>query len=169
MKPITRIFLAAAFFLLLGSSAQAQVTVNVNPPSWGPAVGPNTQYYYVPEYGGYYDLRDRRYLVQRDGKWQRVTALNGYSTASLHPVAIDYVGAQPWTLISRHRTRYPAGLPRGQVKRLENGKGLPPGQAKKYYGRSYEDRRDYDNDDRREGHGKGQGKGQGKSKGHGKD
>lgn len=134
-------------------SAQAQVTINVNPPSWGPAAPAGTQYYYIPEVGGYYDLRDQRYLVQRNGKWTRQAALNGYSTSSFHPVVIDYVGTQPWTLLGRHRQQYPASLPPGQVKRLESGKGLPPGQAKKLgYG----------------GPGNGNGNGHGRGKGHGK-
>ncbi|MBX0292578.1 hypothetical protein K3G63_19195 [Hymenobacter sp. HSC-4F20] len=141
--------LLALSLLGLAPSAEAQVTINVNPPSWGPAVPAGTRYYYIPEVGGYYDLRDQRYLVQRDGKWARLTTLNGYSTNSFHPVVIDYVGAQPWTLIGRHRQLYPASLPPGQVKRLENGKGLPPGQAKKL------------------GYG-GPGKGNGKGHGHGK-
>jgi hypothetical protein len=112
-------------------SAQAQVNININPPSWGPAAPAGTQYYYVPEYGGYYDLRDQQYIVQREGRWTRVRTLNGYNPANFHPVVINYVGAQPWILIGRHRQQYPASLPPGQVKRLESGKGLPPGQAKK--------------------------------------
>lgn len=103
-------------------SAQAQVTINVNPPSWGPAAPAGTQYYYVPEYGGYYDLRDQQYIVQRDGRWTRVVSLSGYNPTSFHPVPITYVGAQPWVLIREHKVKYPkAGHPHG----------MPPGQAKK--------------------------------------
>lgn len=141
--------LALAALTGLAQAAQAQVTINVNPPSWGPAVPAGTQYYYIPEVGGYYDLRDQRYVVQREGKWTRMASLNGYSTSSFHPVVVDYVGAQPWVQIRRHRQLYPASLPPGQVKRLESGKGLPPGQAKKLgYG----------------GHGGGNGKGKGNGK-----
>ncbi|SHK10095.1 hypothetical protein [Hymenobacter psychrotolerans] len=126
--------LLALSLTALTQSAQAQVNINITPPSWGPAVPAGTQYYYVPEYGGYYDLRDQRYIVERNGKWQRLSSISGYTPSSFHPVAIDYKGNQPWTLVGRHRTMYPASLPPGQVKRLENGKGLPPGQAKKVYG-----------------------------------
>ena len=134
-------------------TTQAQVNININPPSWGPAAPAGTQYYYVPEYGGYYDLRDQQYIVQRDGRWTRVRTLNGYNPANFHPVVLDYRGTQPWSLIGRHRQLYPASLPPGQVKRLENGKGLPPGQAKKLgYG-------GYGN-----GNGNGNGKGHGKGK-----
>ncbi|UPL49232.1 hypothetical protein [Hymenobacter sublimis] len=134
MKLLPKVALSGLLALSLSGlthSAQAQVTINVNPPSWGPAAPAGTQYYYIPEVGGYYDLRDQRYLVQRDGRWARVATVSGYSPSSFHPVVIDYVGAQPWTQIGRHRQQYPASLPPGQVKRLESGKGLPPGQAKK--------------------------------------
>jgi len=153
MKRLSGFTFASLLALALASTtpAQAQATLSITPPSWGPAVAAGTQYYYVPEYGGYYDLREQRYIVERDGKWLRTTTLSGYSPASLHPVAIDYVGAQPWTLIGRHRTKYPASLPPGQAKRLENGKGLPPGQAKKQYGGQPGN-----------GNGKGHGKGTGK-------
>lgn len=114
--------LLALTFTVAAQSAQAQVTINVNPPSWGPAAPAGTQYYYVPEYGGYYDLRDRQYVVQRDGRWTRVVSLNGYNPTSFHPVPITYVGAQPWVLIREHKVKYPkAGHPHG----------MPPGQAKK--------------------------------------
>ena len=108
-------------------------------PSWGPAAPSTAQYYYLPEVGGYYDLRAQQYLVQRNGQWQRVAQLDGYNPGSWHPVVIDYVGDQPWSRHDEYRRRYPASLPPGQAKRLERGKGLPPGQAKKYYGDRYGD------------------------------
>lgn len=144
MNSITKTICAALF--LLGSasaftSAQAQVNVNINVPSWGVAAPAGSQYYYVPEYGGYYDLRAQQYLVDRNGQWVRVAALNGYDPRSFHPVVIDYVGAQPWVNYSQHKVKY--GHPHG----------MPPGQAKKMgYG----------------GPGKGNGNGKGHGKGHGK-
>lgn len=135
-----------AVLLLLGTagaftSAQAQVTININPPSWGPAAPAGTQYYYVPEYGGYYDLRAQQYIVQRNGQWARVASINGYDPRGFHPVVIDYVGAQPWVYVTQHKAKY--GHPHG----------MPPGQAKKIYGG---------------GPGNGKGNGNGKGKGHGK-
>ena len=124
--------LAFAFLLTgLSLSAEAQVNINIVQPAWGPAVPAGKQYYYIPEASSYYDLSSQRYIVQQNGKWVRTANLNGYSPSSFHPVVIDYVGAQPWSQYSRHRTQYPVSLPPGQVKRLESGKGLPPGQAKK--------------------------------------
>lgn len=158
MKLIPRFALPGLLLLALAGvspSAQAQVNITVVPPAWGPAVPAGAQYYYIPEVGGYYDLRAQRYVLLQNGQWARVANVSGYNPSSFHPVVIDYVGAQPWTLIRRHRSMYPASLPPGQVKRLESGKGLPPGQAKKLNrGYGYEDR--------------GDDKGKGKGKGHGK-
>ncbi|OUJ73411.1 hypothetical protein [Hymenobacter crusticola] len=133
---------------LWGAPTHAQqINSNITTPAWGPAAPAGSQYYYIPEVGGYYDLRDQYYVVERQGKWQRVRTLSGYSPSSFHPVVIDYRGNQPWAQLTRHQQLYPVSLPPGQVKRLENGKGLPPGQAKKLYGG---------------GHGNGNGKGHGK-------
>ncbi|MBG8554396.1 hypothetical protein [Hymenobacter guriensis] len=142
MNICTKIFCAA--LLLLSStgaftSAQAQINININSPSWGPAAPAGTQYYYIPDIGGYYDLRGQRYIVYRNNAWTRVTSLNGYNPANFHPVIIDYRGSQPWVLIRDHRAKYP--------------KAMPPGQAKKYYGVHP---------------GKGNGHGNGKSHGKGK-
>ena len=178
--------------LVAAPAAHAQINININPPSWGPAVPNGSQYYYIPETNGFYDVPARQYIVRRDGRWVRTGTLSGYNPANFHPVVVDYVGAQPWSRYDEYRARYPRGgnpsngaLPPGQAKKQgyranpSNG-GLPPGQAKKR-GNRYDDRdrnRDiivrlpdgrYSNerrdDDRRydgDDYGKGKGKGKGK-------
>ena len=133
--------------LVAAPAARAQINVNVNPPSWGPAVPQGAQYYYIPETDGFYDVLARQYVVRRDGRWIRTSNLSGYNPANFHPVIIEYVGAQPWSRYDEYRSRYPRG------GNPSNG-GLPPGQAKKLYRRGYDDdRRRYerrDDDDRRD-------------------
>ncbi|GAA3935481.1 hypothetical protein [Hymenobacter algoricola] len=155
MKLLTTIPLAAAFLLLFGlaSPAQAQVNVNINPPSWGPALAPNTQYYYIPEVDGYYDVRDRVYVVERKGRWTRL-ANAGYNPNTFHPVVVDYVGAQPWVRIEEYRTKY-KGHPHG----------MPPGQAKKYYGNQSNGKGYGNGKDKGNGNGKDKDNGNGKDKG----
>ena len=151
---------AALFGLVLTSApaAHAQINVNLGPPSWGPAVPQGAQYYYIPETNGFYDVHTREYVVARNGQWYRTQNVQGYNTASFHPVVVDYVGAQPWVRYDEYRNRYPRGgnpsngaLPPGQAKKQgyrsnpSNG-GLPPGQAKKQYRE-----RDGDNRDRNGG------------------
>jgi len=174
-----RIALLALVALAAAPAAHAQININVNPPSWGPAVPAGAQYYYIPETNGFYDVPAQQYVVRRDGRWIRTGTLSGYNTANFHPVIVDYVGAQPWSRYEEYRTRYP------RRSNPSNG-GLPPGQAKKLYRRGngngngqYDDRRyerrddDHDgrNDDRRRyerrdddnnGNGKYKDKGKGK-------
>ncbi|MCC3153731.1 hypothetical protein Q3A66_01340 [Hymenobacter sp. BT770] len=170
-----RIALFGAFALAAAPAAHAQVNININPPSWGPAVPNGAQYYYIPETNGFYDVPARQYVVSRNGQWVRTTTLNGYNTSNFHPVVVDYVGAQPWTRYDEYRARYPRGgnpsngaLPPGQAKKMgyranpSNG-GLPPGQAKKMNGGYGDYRRDDDRrDDDRGNGGKGKGHGHGK-------
>jgi hypothetical protein len=138
-------------------SAQAQVNININSPSWGPAAPAGTQYYYVPEYGGYYDLRDQQYIVQREGRWTRMRTISGYSPNNFHPVVINYVGTQPWVLIREHKVKYPKGghphgMPPGQAKKARVVYAVPAGQPVYVV----------------EGKGKGHGKGNKHGEGHGK-
>ena len=128
---------------LAAAPAHAQINVNINtaPPVVVGAPS-NAQYYYIPEANAYYDVPARRYLVQRDGRWQRYERLEGYDSRNFHPQYIDYRGAEPWT-----------------YNRGGNPHGLPPGQAKKMYGKGYKydkhDRDDHDDRGRGKGHGKG--------------
>ena len=135
---------------LAAAPAQAQVNINTAPPVVVGAPA-NAQYYYIPEANAYYDLTARRYLMQRNGRWNRYERLEGYDVRNFHPQYIDYRGNEPWT-----------------YNRGGNPHGLPPGQAKKLYRDGYRDGRDRgderDRDDDHDDHGKGH-----KDKGHGKD
>jgi uncharacterized membrane protein YgcG len=111
MKPLARLFGAAlmgAFALLATPAAQAQVGVNINigVPAWGPQVPYGTQYYYIPEIDGYYDLYSQQYIVFQDGYWVPLPQLYGYDPYQFHPVIVDYRGPQPWARIDYYRQRY---------------------------------------------------------------
>ena len=160
--------------LFASPAANAQININVAPPSWGPAVPQGAQYYYIPETAGFYDVPARQYVVSRNGKWIRTANLSGYNPGNFHPVVVDYVGAQPWVRYEEYRVKYP---------KHGNPYGLPPGQAKKMYrDRDYRDRdyrnyrdRDHhdddygDRDNRDDDHGKDHGKDKGKGHGRGRD
>ncbi|RSK49566.1 hypothetical protein [Hymenobacter rigui] len=102
-------FVLALGLLLTSGKAQAQVQVNINTPYWGPAVPPNVQYYYVPEIDGYYDIYNQSYLFfdPAYGAWVSSPVLPrmyaGYDPRFFHPVAIQYVGRQPWGYLRDHR------------------------------------------------------------------
>jgi hypothetical protein len=111
MKPLARFFGAAlvgAFALLATPAAQAQVgvTINIGAPAWGPQVPYGTQYYYIPEIDGYYDLYAQQYIVFQDGYWVPLPELYGYDPYQFHPVIVDYRGPQPWQQIGYYRQRY---------------------------------------------------------------
>ncbi|WBA41337.1 hypothetical protein [Hymenobacter canadensis] len=97
--------------LLHSPVARAQGGYGYGPgiPAWAPAVGPEVQYYYLPEIDGYYDLYSRSYLffdpyynswVSAPGLPQRYA---GYDPRFFHPVVIQYVGRQPWGYLRDHR------------------------------------------------------------------
>jgi hypothetical protein len=132
--------------LVAAPAAQAQVNININP-SWGPAVPQGSQYYYIPETDGFYDVPARQYVVRRDGKWMRTSTLSGYNTANFHPIVVDYVGAEPWSRYDEYRGKY--------AKHGGNPHGLPPGQAKKMYRNDDHHDGDHHDDDHGKGHGKG--------------
>ena len=161
--------LLGAVALATAPAAHAQVNVNVNVgrPAWGPAAPQGTQFYYIPEIDGYYDLYAQQYIVYRNGQWIPVAVLNGYDPYQFHPVVLDYRGRQPWEYVRLHRDRYPT-----RVVIVQPGRGLPPGQAKKMYRQGYregyrDDRREDRDDDR--GRGKGNGHGHGRGRGHDRD
>ncbi|WP_201982709.1 hypothetical protein [Hymenobacter rubidus] len=150
--------LLSALALAAAPAAQAQVNVNVNVgrPAWGPAVPQGTQFYYIPEIDGYYDLYAQQYIVFRNGQWIPVAVVDGYDPYQFHPVVLDYRGRQPWAYVSAHRDRYPRRVVVVQPRPVIVQRGLPPGQAKKMYREGY-----------REGRQNGQGNGHGR--GHGRD
>ncbi|MET4075138.1 hypothetical protein [Hymenobacter sp. UYCo722] len=154
---------AAVLATAPAAHAQANININVGTPAWGPPVPQGTQFYYIPEIDGYYDLNAQQYIVNRNGQWIPVGVIDGRDPRSFHPVVLDYRGREPWVYVGAHRDRYPR-----RVVVVRPGRGLPPGQAKKMYREGYREGR-YDRDDRDDdrGHGKGHGKGHGR--GHDRD
>lgn len=138
MKFITKALGTAAFGLALlaaAPAAHAQINININPPSWGPAVPQGAQYYYIPETNGFYDVPARQYVVSRNGKWIRTATLSGYNTSNFHPVVVDYVGAQPWVRYQEYKVKYPkhGGMPYGQAKKMhKNGYVVVPADGVYY-------------------------------------
>ena len=130
--------LLAAGLALAGAAApsvaHAQINVNINtaPPV---VVGAPTdaQYYYIPEIGGYYDVPARRYLVQRNGRWERFERLDGYDPRNFHPQYIEYRGAEPWLWKGKG---HPHGMPPGQAKKFYGGPG-GPGNNGRGHGRGH--------------------------------
>ncbi|MDO7845176.1 hypothetical protein Q5H92_02330 [Hymenobacter sp. M29] len=163
MNLLPKTFCTALLCALIGAlapAAHAQVNVNINtaPPAWGPPVPQGTQFYYIPEIDGYYDLYAQQYIVFQNGQWVALPALNGYDPYAFHPVVLDYRGRQPWVYVGAHRDRYPRRVVVVQPRPVIVNRGLPPGQAKKLYREGYREGR-HDND---QGHGRGNGHSRGR-------
>jgi hypothetical protein len=113
-----------------GPVVHAQVSVNINvlpPPVIFPApprvlVVPRTPVYYVPDTTYNVFVYDRHYYSFHEGAWF---------------VAASHGG--PWVYVPVDRVPRPVvavpvryyKVPPGHAKRMEDGRGCPPGQAKK--------------------------------------
>ena len=155
MEPLAKFVgavLVGALALFAAPTAQAQVGVNINvgAPAWGPQVPYGTQYYYIPEIDGYYDLYNQQYIVYQDGYWMPLPQLYGYDPYQFHPVIVDYRGPQPWRRVDYYRQRYAYrpyrnyGPGRGYYNG-GNGYGRPRYNNRGGYSNGYGDR---DRDDR---------------------
>ncbi|MEJ7659805.1 MAG: hypothetical protein WKG07_09340 [Hymenobacter sp.] len=82
--------LGVGLALTTPTAAQAQVGygVAVGPPAWGPPVPQGTQYYYIPEVDGYYDLYNGLYIIFDGQQWVGLPYLDGYDPRYFHPVAV---------------------------------------------------------------------------------
>ena len=144
--------LVGAFALLAAPAAQAQVGVSINlgAPAWGPAVPYGTQYYYIPEIDGYYDLYSQQYIVFQDGYWVPLPELYGYDPYQFHPVVIDYRGRQPWLRSDYYHNHY-AYRPY-QIYGPGRGGYYAGGYGRPGYGRGYDNRAGYYNGRGRDDH-----------------
>ena len=152
MKPLARfvgVALVGAFALLANLTAQAQVSITIGAPNWGPSVPYGTQYYYIPEIDGYYDLYSQQYIVFQDGYWVPLPQLYGYDPYQFHPVVIGYRGRQPWLQRDYYHQHYAyrpyCAYGPSRTNGYYNGGYGRPGYDNHVYGNR--DNRGYDNRD----------------------
>lgn len=161
--------IAVGIILLVSSSIEAQISVNVNigsPPAWGPSGYSSVEYYYLPDIQAYYDIRATQFIYFGGGRWIRSRNLphqyrnydlyNGYKV-----VLNDYHGSRPYSHYKEHKVKYYRGY-----------KGRPQRNIGNRYNnhKNYNNNRNYDNDYRNRGnngnhghkeeneHGRGNGK-----------
>lgn len=151
----------AGLFLLVASTTQAQVSVNVNigtPPVWGPVGYTNMEYYYLPDIEAYYDVRAAQFIYLGGGTWIRSSRLprqyRNYDLYSGYKVVLnDYHGRTPYVYYNKHKTKYYKGY---------HGAPQRPFKPRGNHDR-HDDHKDYRHDN---GHG-GRKNGHNESKGHG--
>lgn len=113
--------LAAGIILLVSTSIEAQVSVNLNigtAPNWGPRGYSQVEYYYLPDIQAYYDIRASQFIYFGRNQWVRSRYLprqyRNYDLYSGYKVVLnDYHGRSPYAHYKSHRTKYHKGY-RGQ-------------------------------------------------------
>lgn len=158
----------AGLFLLVASTTQAQVSVNVNigtPPVWGPVGYTEMEYYYLPDIEAYYDVRAAQFIYLGGGTWVRSSRLprqyRNYDLYSGYKVVLnDYHGRTPYVYYNKHRTKYYKGY---------HGSPQRPFKPRGNNGRNNDNHdRHNDHKDYRHDNGNGGKKGHGNGNGHGK-
>lgn len=127
-------FLLSSLLFLMNASIEAQISVNVSIPVWGPVVT-TEEYYYLPEIDSYYDIRKSQFIYLNNGYWIRSRNLpsryRNYNLNTGQVVVInDYRGSRPYTHFRNNKLKYYKnnsqwkGNGNGNIKvKGNNGKG----------------------------------------------
>jgi hypothetical protein len=135
-----------ALMLLMSVFAHAQVSINVNigtPPNWGPQGYDDSRYYYLPDIDTYYDVTQKQFIYDNNGRWIRENRLpSKYRQYDLYGgykvVLNDYRGDAPYTYHTKHRSNYPKGY-HGSPQKNRGNKPDKGNKQKNYNGNSKKD------------------------------
>lgn len=134
--------IAVGVLLFASNAIHAQVAVNLNvgtpppqPPVWGPVVT-TEEYYYLPDIGTYYDIREAKYIYRNNGTWVRSTTLPArYRTYDLRTgnvvVINDYHGRKPYVNYKVHKVKYYKANNNWEKAHHDNGKHKGKGKGKR--------------------------------------
>lgn len=94
----------------MNASTEAQISVHVSLPVWGPVVT-TEEYYYLPEIDSYYDIRRSQFIYLNNGYWIRSRNLpwryRNYNLKKGHIVVInDYRGSRPYNHFRNNKLKY---------------------------------------------------------------
>ncbi|MFD0750696.1 hypothetical protein ACFQZS_11115 [Mucilaginibacter calamicampi] len=110
MKKITLIA-ATVFSSLLYTSANAQISLNVNigsQPAWGPVGYDYVENYYLPDIDTYYDVPNHQYVYLDNNVWVRSRRLPvryaNYNINNNYKVVVNE--PRPWLRADVYRTKY---------------------------------------------------------------
>jgi len=132
MKNLKSIIVGALFLLSTSANAQVTVNVNLNPPSWGPSGYTGVRYYYIPDVQAYYDIQTKHFIYLHQGNWIHrsylPTRYKGYNLYGGYKVVMrDYRGNTPHKYYNQHKVKYAKGYKgKGPQKTI----GSKPGQGK---------------------------------------
>jgi hypothetical protein len=116
--------LVFGMMLMLASSAQSQLSVNVHigtPPAWGPSGYNDVRYYYLPDVEAYYDVQTSMFIYISGNRWIHrsylPTRYRNYDLYHGYKVVMnDYRGNSPYSHFRQHKMKYAKGY-RGAEQR----------------------------------------------------
>ncbi len=82
-------------------------------PAWAPSYDnmEMTHYYYFPDWGMYYDVRNREYVYMEDGNWlfssQIPYRYSSYDFNNAYVIGLDYRVNEPWMHHTLYSSHYP--------------------------------------------------------------
>jgi hypothetical protein len=144
--------IAVGMILLVSSSIQAQVSVNLNigtAPSWGPYGYSQAEYYYLPDVQAYFDIRASQFIFFGNGRWLRSRYLprqyRNYDLNTGYKVVLNnYHGNRPYTNFHNDRKRYYKGYRHGDQRTIgQNHDKHRYSKKRNVVNRRYEDNRRY--------------------------
>jgi hypothetical protein len=144
--------IAVGIILLVSSSIQAQVSVNLNigtAPSWGPYGYSQAEYYYLPDVQAYFDIRASQFIFFGNGRWLRSRYLprqyRNYDLNTGYKVVLNnYHGNRPYTNFHNDRKRYYKGYRHGDQRTIgQNHDKHRYSKKRNVVNRRYEDNRRY--------------------------
>jgi hypothetical protein len=103
-----------ALFLIIAGNSNAQISVTITPPEWGPVGYTNVRYYYLPDVEAYYDINTSMFIYFNGAAWISAPSLPGpYASYDLYHgykvVLTDYHGTTPYTNFNEHKQKYNKG------------------------------------------------------------
>lgn len=158
---------------MISQPAVAQISINVNigsQPLWGPVGYDHVDYYYLPDIESYYSVPKQQFVYMDNGRWVFSRSLpsryRSYNLYNGYKVVVN-----SYNNFNSDRVRY------AKYKKVRTQKmikysndsryyvvkghphGMPPGQAKKYYGKDNKGKDKGKWKEGHDGHDKGRGKG----------
>lgn len=108
MKKLQFLFLVIGLMVFGTTNAQTPTTL----PDWGVADSNNATYYYLPDIETYYDIRNRTFVHQDNGKWVKSAELpaayRDYDLYNGYKVVLTE-DREPYADFDQMRTRYAKG------------------------------------------------------------
>jgi len=143
---ISMLFISIQGCVPMYYSTPTQGSVVVEQPQWAPSFDNRNmiQYYYFPDWGMYYDVRNSEYVYMDEGNWffsrQVPMRYASYDFSSAYVVGLDYNVHQPWMHHSLYASHYPPYYYRTHYNNnVENGRyvrGYNENGQRAYYGSS---------------------------------